>query len=309
MAYYRKLYKTKALAAVICGLLASCATTDNAPAPVVKMGQKNSSAGVAIVRQDDTLWHIAKRFNLPMRDIITINQISHPFIITEGQRLQLPPPREYKVRAGDTLYEISRMFETDMNAVARLNDMRSPYTIRVGQVLRMPSPNRSGSAAKVAGRLTDKPRHNQAGSSAMQPHTKPKKTTSVLNLPQRSSARFALPVQGRVISSYGPKKNGLHNDGINIAAPRGAAVKAAENGIIAYTGDEIGGYGNLILIRHEGGYMTAYAHLGRMDVKRGMRVNRGQVIGTVGATGNVDSPQLHFEIRKGSKALNPQSMI
>ena len=114
---------------------------------------------------------------------------------------------------------------------------------------------------------------------------------------------------GRTISGYGPKKDGLHNDGINIAAARGTPVKAAENGVVVYVGNELKGSGNLILVRHADRYMSAYAHLDRFLIKRGQTVQRGQTIGTVGSTGAVSSPQLHFELRRGTKAINPQGYI
>jgi murein DD-endopeptidase MepM/ murein hydrolase activator NlpD len=101
----------------------------------------------------------------------------------------------------------------------------------------------------------------------------------------------------------------LFNDGINISAKQGTAVKAAENGVVAYAGNEVKGMGNLIIIQHSGGWMTVYAHMDSMNVKRGTRVNVGQKIGAVGKTGKVDSPQLHFEIRKGTKAYNPNNYL
>ena len=102
---------------------------------------------------------------------------------------------------------------------------------------------------------------------------------------------------------------GLFNDGINIAASRGTAVNAAENGVVAYAGNEVKGMGNLIIVQHSGGWMTVYAHLDSMTVRRGTKVSVGQKIGTVGETGKVDQPQLHFEIRKGTKAYNPSSYL
>lgn len=331
----------------LCVVMSGCGDKIKREILVTKLGQKNNGAGVAIVQKHDTLWDIATRFDLPLRDIIALNKIKPPFTIQQGQRLQLPPPRDYTVKRGDTLYDISRMFETDMASVARLNSMHAPYKIQIGQVLRMPSPSgasavrvadngggmiRAGqgytnkndylgnaSAARhVGGAVTPsaKPQstnNSAAATPAPKPHTvtpKLRRSDTVLNVPKRSSnGRFAMPVNGPVISSFGPKKDGLHNDGINIGAPRGAAVKAAENGVVAYSGDKIEGYGNLVLIRHAGGYMSAYAHLGNVKVIKGQKITKGQVVGTVGASGNVDKPQLHFEIRKGSKAINPQTMI
>ncbi|MGQ9368428.1 murein hydrolase activator EnvC family protein, partial [Azospirillum sp. A39] len=124
--------------------------------------------------------------------------------------------------------------------------------------------------------------------------------------PPRGGKRFLWPVKGTVISTYGVKSDGMHNDGINVAAPQGTPVQAADNGVVVYAGNELRGFGNLLLVRHADGFITAYAHLDRMDVARGATVKRGQRIGTVGQTGSVNSPQLHFELRKGSQAVDPR---
>jgi murein DD-endopeptidase MepM/ murein hydrolase activator NlpD len=125
----------------------------------------------------------------------------------------------------------------------------------------------------------------------------------------RSVKGFLKPVGGQIISGYGGKADGLHNDGVNIKATRGDAVRAAEQGVVVYNGNQIEGYGNMVLIRHADGFMTAYAHMDKMLVKKGERVSRGQTIGTVGSTGHVSTPQLHFEIRKGKDAVNPAQYI
>jgi len=113
------------------------------------------------------------------------------------------------------------------------------------------------------------------------------------------------PVGGKIISNFGAKKSGLHNDGVNIAAPRGAPVKSAENGVVVYAGNALKGSGNLILVRHENRWMSAYGHLEQINVRKGQVIKRGSVIGEVGSTGSVSTPQLHFELRRGTSALNP----
>jgi murein DD-endopeptidase MepM/ murein hydrolase activator NlpD len=116
-------------------------------------------------------------------------------------------------------------------------------------------------------------------------------------------------VKGRVIATFGPQARGIHNDGMNIAAPRGTPIRAAENGEVAYDGDGIKALGNLLLIRHADGYMTAYAHAETLLVKKGDVVRRGQVIARVGDSGGVSEPQLHFEIRQGAQAIDPQPLM
>jgi murein DD-endopeptidase MepM/ murein hydrolase activator NlpD len=123
--------------------------------------------------------------------------------------------------------------------------------------------------------------------------------------PDDTEQRFLWPVEGSVISPFGDNPNGGRNDGINILVPRGTPVHAADAGEVSYVGNELKGYGNLILIRHDNGFVTAYAHADGVHVKRGERVERGHVIATVGDTGNVSQPQLHFELRHGTQPVDP----
>ena len=120
---------------------------------------------------------------------------------------------------------------------------------------------------------------------------------------------FRWPVRGRVIAGFGPTPNGLQNDGINLAVPEGTPVKAAEDGVVSYAGNGLAGDGNLILIRHSNGYSTVYAHAKELLVNRDDQIKRGQVIAHSGQTGNVNAPQLHFEVRKGVTPLDPMRFL
>lgn len=291
------------------------------PAPATHYGAKPGagSAGVHTVSQGETLWEISQRYNIVMRDIAASNNLHPPFVLRMGQRLRLPPPREYQVRRGDTLYAVSRIFGVSISELASLNDLQAPYAIHTGQSLRLPSPAvqntaavRAASAPVTPVRKPEPIAAEQVGDTAssslpvQQTATASKPQTKITaKTPKRSSGKFLKPVEGQVVSSYGPKKNGLHNDGINIKAPKGTPVRAAENGVVVYAGNELKGSGNLVLVRHDSGWMSAYAHMDRLLIKRGAVVTRGQSIGTVGQTGSVDEPQLHFEIRRGTEAINP----
>jgi murein DD-endopeptidase MepM/ murein hydrolase activator NlpD len=305
------------------------------PAPVSSYGrgQGAGSAGVHTVVGNETLWNISNRYKIAMQDIALANDLRAPFALSPGQRLRLPPPQEYKVRPGDSLYRVSRMFNVNVSDIAQLNSLQAPHTLKTGQVLRLPSASRAPAravtppAVQVArveraplagqGRIEAVPlpeqsqvmREPQAVQAPQVVARAEPKTPITAKTPKRASSKFMRPVEGRVISGYGTKPGGLHNDGINIAAPRGAAVKAADNGVIVYAGSELKGSGNLVLIRHEGGWMTAYAHMDEIKIRRGDVINRGDVIGTVGATGSVDAPQLHFEVRRGTEAINPQRYL
>jgi len=134
-------------------------------------------------------------------------------------------------------------------------------------------------------------------------------TSSVKGTAQTAAPTFRWPVHGKVIAGFGPRPNGQQNDGINVAVPENTPVKAAEDGVVAYAGSELKGYGNLVLVRHSNGYVTAYAHAKELLVKRGDPIKRGQVIAKSGQTGNVDAPQLHFEVRKGPSPQDPMPML
>jgi murein DD-endopeptidase MepM/ murein hydrolase activator NlpD len=120
---------------------------------------------------------------------------------------------------------------------------------------------------------------------------------------------FPWPMRGRVLASYGVAADGTHNDGINIAAPRGTSIEAVEAGIVAYAGNELRGYGNLVLVKHGNGWISAYAHCDELLVKKGDPVYRGKVIAKVGATGGVSEPQLHFELRQGKRPVDPRGYL
>jgi murein DD-endopeptidase MepM/ murein hydrolase activator NlpD len=120
-----------------------------------------------------------------------------------------------------------------------------------------------------------------------------------------AGSKLRWPVAGKIVSGFGPRPDGTHNDGVNVAAPLGTDVHAAESGVVAYAGDELKGYGNLVLIRHDNGWVTAYAHADEILVKRGDRIKRGQVVAKAGRTGQVDQPQVHFELRQGQKPVDP----
>lgn len=320
--------------------LSACGTQQPASLNTYGVQKGAGSVGVHTVLPGDTIYKISKNYQLPMREIITLNNIQAPYVLNTGFRMKLPPPNEYKAREGDSVYSIAQMYEISVNRLVGLNNLTPPYTVRTGQTLRLPTPTLkaqeavySAAAADAAAdiesaRVAPVERQEvamQTGGEvgrAVVPEAKPQQTTPQVQKASTARAsiprdtpklsgngKFMQPVNGQVVSSFGPKADGLHNDGINIKAPRGTAVRAAENGVVVYNGDDLASYGNLILVRHEGGMMSAYAHLDKSLVTRGAKVTRGQSIGTVGSTGQVDTPQLHFEIRKGSTPVNPKGYL
>ncbi len=330
--------------AVLCfSLLVGCSQSGN-HVPYYKYGQGRGSGagslGMHSFRSGETLWSVANAYHVDLRDMLDVNKLSAPYHISVGQRLMIPSPHTYRIQKGDTIYRVSRMFDTSTTELVRLNGLKSPYTMAVGQMLRLPSRHvASGPVMKsfpvatvpVLPPVVTKPTTGAIITREELPPTSlpsssvpetsvevasktdgemVKEPDVIIESPQsRSGHGFLKPVNGKIISGFGEKPDGLHNDGVNIKAARGDAVRSAENGVVVYNGNQIEGYGNMVLIRHADGYMTAYAHMDKALVKKGDRVKRGQAIGTVGSTGHVDTPQLHFEIRKGKDAVDPTPYI
>jgi murein DD-endopeptidase MepM/ murein hydrolase activator NlpD len=232
-------------------------------------------------------------------------------VVQPGQTLRLPRPRIHRIETGDTIYNIARRYGVDQSALVRLNELEPPYGIRAGETLRLP---RAAAVAERRQADEEPPERTAAWEGDAEAETSRTGTSSAaiqatLGPPERTGARFQLPVRGEVISAFGPKDGGLRNDGINFGTREGATVVAAEAGTVAYAGNELRGFGNLILIRHEGGWITAYAHNARLLVEPGTSVRRGQPIALAGQTGSVDRPQLHFEIRRGRRPVDPQPLL
>lgn len=286
-----------------------------------------SSLGLHTMRKGETLWTVAKSYNVDLRDMLDLNRLSAPYKIRVGERIKIPAPASYTVKSSDTLYKVSRMFDTSTTELARLNNIQPPYKLSTGQSLRLPprhaqqvvvaqmSPRTSSKILMIEREeLKSVPTNREeALISSPQPSISQRnqETASSRMAPpvQLGHIQFIKPVAGKIISGYGPKEDGLHNDGINIKAAHGDVVRAAEQGIVVYQGNQIEGYGNMVLIRHANGYLTAYAHMAKTLVRKGEKVKRGQTIGTVGASGNVKTPQLHFEIRKGRDAIDPGTLL
>ncbi|MEM7071009.1 MAG: M23 family metallopeptidase, partial [Pseudomonadota bacterium] len=262
-----------------------------------------SKQGHYSVQNRDTLYKISKKLKVPLRDLIEINRLKAPYILKVGQVLKLPKRIVHIVVKGQSLSIIAKKYQVSMARLARDNGLKVPWVLRVGQKLYVPARFHTTAKANQQNiKNTQTPRPYPSPSNVVQ---NKKKIFIAQNLPQRKHKNFLWPVRGKLISNFGPGKNGIYNDGINIAVEEGSAVHAAENGVVAYSGDGLPGLGNMILIRHADGYISAYAHNHILLVKRGQKVKRGQVIARAGSTGNVASTQLHFELRKGARALNP----
>lgn len=313
-----------------CGSL-EVGTTASKPKYNAQKTEPALRAGQIRVEKGDTVYGLSRQHDIPVRALIDRNGLKAPFHLYVGQILTLPNKNTYRVKKGDTLFSVSRQHNTDVYSLAKTNNLPPPYTLYAGQVLKLPFANvQTAAAPKTVSRPQAAPSASQeakratlsqfstpprvAGEPSLKPSTVGQTPQRIAKAPipkppARSSSRFSWPVSGKIVSSFGTKKTGLRNDGINILAKRGTPVKAAENGVVAYSGNELRGFGNMLLIKHSDGWITAYAHNERLLVKRGQKVRKGQPIASVGSSGGVTEPQLHFEIRKGMNPVNPKKYL
>lgn len=251
-----------------------------------------------IAGRGDSVYGLSRRHRVPVRAIIEANGLRPPYHLKKGQRVVLPRGRQHTVKRGETFFGIANSYRVNAYALARANGLKPPYNIQAGQVL------------VVSGQASAKPVAKKTASTVLlKPAPRRPPPPSVPRPPAASGKGFIWPVRGRVVSGFGVKSKGLRNDGINIAAARGTPVKASENGVVVYAGNELRGFGNLLLIKHANGWVSAYAHNDTLLAKRGDKVAKGQKIATVGSTGSVKDPQLHFEMRRGRTARDPRKYL
>ena len=255
------------------------------------------------VARGDTLYSLSRKYEIPVNDLAVMNDLRAPFALNAGQKLRVPDLPEPKVSAP--------VASSPAKVASQPKVISKPATEKPASTKSVTEKPKSKPVEKTPAKETTKPAQTKTESKPQKQtaQTKSLGTTKSQSVPSRSSSKFTWPVRGTILSHYGAKTGGLYNDGINISAATGTTVVAAENGVVAYAGNEVKGMGNLIIIQHEGGWMTVYAHLNSMAVRRGVRVSVGQKIGTVGQTGKVTKPQLHFEIRKGTKSYNPTNYL
>jgi murein DD-endopeptidase MepM/ murein hydrolase activator NlpD len=256
-----------------------------APAPAAPATRTIAAAvaetSVHFVNRGDTLLSVARRNHLPVSELARANGLDPRAKLKLGAKLTVPAAR------------------TSAAAPAL-----QPESVAIAQPVALPAP-----ATRMAAAVTgpqQSVRLAQATTRVEEPAAEaPAKAAEATG----ALPTFRWPVRGKVITGYGAKTNGKANDGINLAVPEGTPVKAAEDGVVAYSGNELKGYGNLVLVRHTNGYVTAYAHASELMVKRGDTIKRGQIIAKSGQSGEVGSPQLHFEIRKGSSPVDPLQFL
>lgn len=278
------------------------------------------------VRTNDTLYGISRSFGIDMATLAGINDLRAPYIISAGQKLQLPAEAGSRMAASQ---DVSTGVITPAEPVSggaqpsgKISASALPPPGKTTTASVAPSSSAANASAGAqpssgtslpplsGGRTVGGAPGDGAGTSASAGSSATLVEPSVSQAPRAvPTSGMMWPVRGRVLSSYGSQAGGTRNDGINISAPAGTQVLAADDGTVAYAGNELKGYGNLLIVKQPNGLMTAYAHNQKLLVDRGALVKKGQPIALVGQTGSVTTPQLHFEVRKGSRAIDPLTVL
>lgn len=269
-----------------------CTTTDYL-APVINKNNINNNIAkgqrTITVYEGDSLYSISKREGVSIKSIIKANKLEPPFTLYKGDRLIIAKPKVHIVKKGHTLYDIANCYEVSISDIMKINQLKNNDKIYLGDKLFIP--------------LYDNT--NQTNCNNITKVTITKEVNKPTEKKKNNNYSYMWPVKGKIISKFGLLAKGLRNDGINISADIGNPVLAIESGKIVYAGNEIQAFGNLILIKHYNDKTSAYAHLDKINVKKGESVNKGQIIALVGNSGKVSIPQLHFEIRDKDGPLDP----
>ena len=239
--------------------------------------------GVRIV-PGDTLRSFSKKYDVTIDELIKINKLKSPFVLKPGSYLKIPISKVYIIKKNDTFFAVAKCFKISVKDIKFKNRKINEKKLKVGQIIYLPYyADKNFCSKKVA-------KKNKSNFKKKGVNTK---------------SIFLWPTDGQLIASFGAQSGGRRNDGINIKASKGNPVRAALSGKVIYRGNELPAWGNLILIKHENGWTSAYAHLDKFLVSVGDKVKTGDLIGAVGKTGNVNDNQLHFQLRKFSKPKNP----
>jgi murein DD-endopeptidase MepM/ murein hydrolase activator NlpD len=308
------------------------------PGGALTQPKDNRTKRAIPIERGDTLYDISRRYSVNMRALIETNRLEPPYALDPGKTIHLPPPNTHVVERGETLYSVSRRYNVDTRSLALLNNMSRPWTIFPGDELLLPPLARDQSRkatpvstpAPMPVAVTPAPVVIPPSLPSLKPpapkSNTPPPTTATTTLKPASPPKtvpapkpvteapagprdFIWPVSGEVLKDYGVGDDGLRNDGVNIGVPKGTKVKAAADGEVVYAGSELVGFGNLILVRHAGGWVSAYAHAETVLVKEGEMVRQGEAIAEAGATGNASVPQVHFELRKGREPVDPNEHL
>ncbi len=314
--------------------LSATAAYNNAPAYGATSVPRQPAGATHVVVGGETLTSIARSYNTTPAHLASVNGISTDATLRVGQTLVVPPgasgnlaqirpaPTPAKPSVVAAPAPVAAAQSAPVAAAATTPTLQTAPTLastlqpakpaaKTTAVAAAPATPAAAAPTSIAAATAPAATPATAGKAQASANVKTAAAEEAEDAPRApgSGPQFRAPVRGRVISGFGPKPGGARNDGVNFAVPEGTAVRAAEDGTVAYAGNELKGYGNLVLIKHADGYVTAYAHNSELMVKKGDTIRRGQIIAKAGQTGGVTTPQLHFEIRKGSQPVDPSQYV
>jgi len=277
------------------------------------------------VQRGDHVDELARNFSTTRDALLDANHIRSPFVIRPGQIIKVPVAKAYVARTGDTLAGVAQRFSVSASELAQLNHMSEREVLTAGQQIGLPSSMRDRGPQRLMNTPYTQPRyayapppnrtytsHGYVTQVPQQPtmvpdagyHAMPQApvaeaapTLTDAQVTAAARGRFVWPVRGDIVKKFGPLGIGQRNDGVDIKAAQGTDVRAAAPGEVVYAGNQVPGFGNLVLIKHSDGWVTAYAHLENVSVQMRQQVAQGQTVGSVGMTGGLTEPELHFEVR------------
>jgi len=238
-----------------------------------------------LVGENESLYDIATRYQIPMLALIDQNGLEPPYALAPGRELRLPPPRVHTVARNESFEDVAQRYDMDPRSLALLNRMQPPYRLRQGDRIVLPAMARANEPEPPA------PVQQRARAPGI-----------------NASARFVMPLDGELVTHFGAQPGGVRIDGVEIAGREGAVIRAAGDGDVVYAGADLEAYGTLVLVRHADNYVTAYGHARRAVVREGQHVRAGQQVGELGPRAD-GPPRLLFQVRRGSEAVDPVPLL
>lgn len=252
-----------------------------------------------MVKAGETLGGIANRAHVPRVLIIEANGLKAPYAVIEGQRLRLPRTRHHTVAIGESGFDIAYHYGVPFSAIATANGLDPNAAVEPGQKLLIPTLT----AAKSVKAPLATGDHLTAPATARPDTASAESRTGSARV--AASAHLIWPVAGKVVRRFIPRGSPNYHDGIDIVGKLGAPVRASASGDVIFAGEEPESFGRLVLIDHKNGWQTAYGFLGKVTVAQGDHVRSGERIGLVGHSGKAKRDELHFEVRRANKPVDP----
>lgn len=296
----------------------------------IKTDTKKVEYKIVTVKKGDNLLKIALKNNSTLREIATINDIKPPYKVYVGQKIKVPfnetlkiennnnfdnkkekTKNYYIVKKGDNLYSISKNNKVSVNKIIKNNNLKKPYNIYVGQKLYLNDENieKNNKQQNLVKNNNIKKNNTVINTNNDLEIKSNTSNTNITKEQTNKNSMFLWPVKGEIIKHFGKQANGESSDAIHIKARQGQDILASNSGEVVYAGNELKGYGNIIIIKHDNGWLSIYGYCDTMNVRVKDKVIKGQKIGTVGKTGSITEPQLYFSIRKGKVAMDPTKYL